>query len=106
MFKKKIETMDKRHVVLVYLELVDAHERWYVNLYRRVRKGRGELLAEWPEDDLGFKGEMDLATELRLRLWLQEHGVENNLIREAQKAIETLHLESVLDERKGSTFTT
>ena len=106
MFRKFVEKTDKRHVVLVLLEVVDAHERWYVNVYRRVRKGRGELLAKWPEDDLGFKGALDMPTLLRLRIWLQEQGVEKGLISQTQGATETLHMESLLEERKGSTFTT
>lgn len=106
MFKKYIEMMDKRHVVIVLLEVVDAHERWYINLYSRVRKGRDKLLATWPKDDLGFKGAMDMTTLLRLRMWLQEQGVEDKLISQGLSAIETLHLQSVLNERKGSTLTT
>ena len=75
MLSNQIEKMDKLHVVLVYLEVVDGEERWYVNLYWRTRQGRGDLIDSWPENDLGHKGKLSLSDQYNIEEWLLKQGV-------------------------------
>lgn len=90
MLSSQIEKMDKRHVVLVYLEVVEGVPRWYVNLYRRTRQGRGELIDSWPEDDLGHKGELSLTDQYNIEEWLLKQGVEADLCQVVWEAEEEL----------------
>lgn len=86
MRKVDVEKTAGKFLIRVYLERVPGIQRWYIYLYLNSGEER-ELVAYWPEDDLGHKGELTLTDQYNICEWLQQQGVEPEFLHQARRAV-------------------